>query len=133
MKKSFIALAMASAVALTGFAATPARADSEDIAKALLGLLVIGAIVNAVDDDDPAPATRRGSWRQNRVLPRACLRPFETRRGTRYGFGERCIENRVGHIRLPDECERRGENRRGRIRTFYGERCMARRGYRVSG
>ncbi len=135
MKKGFIALALAASVALTGFAATPARADGEDIAKVLLGLVVIGAIANAIDKDDPAPepVTRRDPRPDHRLLPRACLRPFETRHGTRYGFGERCIENRVGRINLPERCERRGENRRGRMRTFYAEHCMARRGYRVAG
>ena len=133
MKKGFIAFVLAASVALTGFSAAPARADSDDIAKVLLGLLVIGAIAKAAENDDPAPVTRRQPQPRVQYLPQRCLRPFSTNRGTRYGFAAGCLDRHARNIHVPVDCERRGLNQHGRTRTFYAEACMARYGYRTHG
>lgn len=145
MFRSFIATALAASLALTAFAA-PARADAEDVAKVILGLAIVAGIASAIDNNnDPAPAARHNTYRdqdwsrqwnhrggRRRAIPARCLRPFETRRGTRYGFSERCLDRRAEWINPPERCRRRGENRRGHRITFYGERCMARLGFRTA-
>lgn len=146
MTKSFIAAVLAASLTITGFSAAPARADAEDVAKVLLGLAIIGGIAHAIDNDNDAPDVSRRDTRPRRfddrrrihrdtrrVLPSNCLRSFETRRGTRWGFGARCLNRSDTHVgNLPQRCERRGETRRGRDRTFYGERCLANHGFRAA-
>jgi len=143
MTKSFIAAVLAASLTITGFSTAPARADAEDIAKVLLGLAIIGGIAHAIDKDNDAPDVSRRDPRPRRHddrrriyrdthtnLPANCLRSFETRRGTRWGYGARCLNRRMHHVNLPNRCERRGEARNGRSRIFYGERCLAQHGFR---
>lgn len=55
MYRKFIATVLATAVAITGFTAAPARADNEDLLKILGGvaaIAIIGAAINEARDDD---------------------------------------------------------------------------------
>lgn len=66
------------------------------------------------------------------ALPNRCLRVIETRRGSRYGYGDRCLQRNYRHAnKLPNDCETRVRTRNG-VRTIFGARCLARDGWRVA-
>lgn len=137
MTKSFIAVILAAALTLTSFSAAPARADTDDVAKVLLGLAVIAGIAAVADQRRDRRRARAAQQQQPRydyskVLPQRCLRTFDTYNGQRQGFGRRCLERRAGHIDLPRRCERRVITERGH-RTIYPLRCMRRQGFVVAG
>ncbi|MEM6303706.1 MAG: hypothetical protein AAF744_03240 [Pseudomonadota bacterium] len=148
MSSRFIALIAAASVALTAFSAAPAKADDEDVARALaaiLGVAIIGKVISdrKKKDDrkvtrvvpdrpmEPKPLPRRVK-RDRKLLPGHCLRRFESRRGVYRGFGERCLRNnyRFAH-RLPQHCtvELRGRNG---PRYIYEARCLRNAGYRLA-
>jgi hypothetical protein len=151
IRKMLIASALAGTMALTSVAATPAIAapDAEDIAKTALGLIVLGAIVSAANDQDRRRdevsrgsnnhnddyrddgrwgGHRRDSWR---ILPARCEFETRTRRGWADVFGRRCLSREGVNVnRLPDRCEFEIRTDRGE-RTVYGKRCLEDRGYRV--
>ena len=58
MSRKFIAMILSAAVAVTGISA-PARADSNDIAKALLGFTALALIAKAIDDNDKPKVVNR--------------------------------------------------------------------------
>lgn len=143
----------AAAVALTSLSVAPARADSDDAARALaalLGLVVIGKIIHDSNDDDevvtrrrpadpvlrphrrtvePRPLPRRV---HRKLLPQECFRSFDTRDGRVRMFGRKCLEKRYDRVdRLPRRCARQIETYRG-TRVGYEARCLRRKGYRLS-
>ena len=144
MTKSFIATILAAALAITSVSAVPARASSDDVAKVLLGLAIVAGIATAIDNNNrnAAPSRRLGErydddrgWKPRRVrnvLPAQCLRSFETRNGTRRGYGARCLNRNARWLDLPRRCEREVRTRRG-WRTFYGARCLRREGFVTAG
>ena len=144
MTRGFIAAVLAVALAITGASAVQARADSDDLVGALIGLAFIAALASAIDDDNDSNDSRtvrrhdrgyhtgHGHGRRAGVLPRRCDRIFETRRGDRRGYGLRCLDRHAAHLHLPRACLREGFTDRGR-RAFYGKRCLRREGYRVAG
>lgn len=148
MHRYFIAAVIAMTVAITGFAAAPARADTDDLAKALAGiaaLAIIGKAINDRNDRDHVthnqhiyrPHTLHPKPLPQRVhryaLPERCIRQLETHRGqTRKVFGARCLERHYRHAnRLPRNCARQIETHRG-WRWVYGARCLRENGYRVA-
>jgi len=124
----------AAALALALGAALPAKADrSEDLAKALLGALVVGVLVNELDDGrtaaprgiPPRPATSRrvpavcaitidGAQRSVTLYPESCLR----REGLKAGLPQRCAS------------PARIFGRRDRV---YSAQCLRDAGFRVPG
>lgn len=157
MKKLILITVTTAALAAGTAAPTPAAAaEPRDLIGALLGLAVLGAIVNEVGNDrdksSDAQATRRSQtpdWRKRqrntgdryyghrhnsrpaRILPGECLRVVENRKNDRFVLPETCL-NRAG-IRsreLPGRCESRLPTRRGRI-DVYGARCLADAGWRL--
>lgn len=158
MNAKFIGLITAASIAITAIGAAPARADEDDVARALaviLGLAVIGSALNDNDDRvvtrthrhrphvqpnrrhvEPRPLPRRikrDGRPQNRLLPGQCLRTFETRRGTYRGFGQRCLRNNYAHAhRLPNRCLVSLKTRGGNHRNVYEARCLRNTGYRLA-
>lgn len=157
MHRKFIATVAATSILITGFAAAPARANQDDLGRALaalLGVAIVGAVIheNKKNKKDkarayvepqhkihkpiqkkrhvkPRPLPRRVS---EHLLPGQCLRSFETRRGTARIFGERCLERNYGFThRLPQHCERRVRTDRG-FRVGFGARCLRRQGYELA-
>ena len=147
MHRKFIALVIGATVAITSLsAAAPARADSEDLARALAGIAALAIIGKAIhdrrkDDDvvtrrtgrgpiiEPRPLPRRVA---RRALPAQCLRHAETDRGPRRVFGARCLERHYRHAHtLPRDCGRRVWTHRG-WRYGYGVRCLRNRGYEIA-
>lgn len=138
LSKTLTAGAVALSIALTslGASASPARADNEDAAAILGGLIALFAISRAIqhhnDGASSAPAHQPPVVQpqpQRRVLPTECRRVFPTANGRFVGYNVRCTQNRVARPnRLPDQCIRQVRTDRG-IRNFYGQRCMVRNGW----
>lgn len=146
LHRKFISGIAGLSILLTGLAAAPARADNDDVARALaafVGLAIIGAAINDARKDDKArPVVRHKPYvapkplpkRVNRkLLPQRCFRTFSDRRGGRVpAFGYRCLENHYTHARsLPRRCLREAYGQRG-LRTVYSASCLRNQGYQLA-
>lgn len=160
MSRPFIAAVLAVSMALTGFAAAPARAEQDDTARKLrnaAALLIIGsALANAhsgrAQDDGGrrahAPTPYRGQGLPHVVgrpngpnirvpgrqvtLPRSCL--LEVSGGQmRYVMGARCLSrNGVSTHSLPRRCKTEVRSRQGRSEA-YAAGCLRDAGFRIAG
>lgn len=148
MHRHFIAAVATLTVFITSFAAAPARAESDDLAKALAGiaaLAIIGKYIHDKNDRDhfthnrqvrrphvikPKPLPHRVS---RKALPERCIRHIQTRNGnTRRVFGARCLNNHYRFAnQLPRNCARQIETHRG-WRSVYGARCLRNNGYQIA-
>lgn len=116
------------AASLVMGSAAPSFADKrgDDIAKALAAALIIGALVNGVDNNKPR--VKPEPIRQNRV-PATCAIEIDSDRGGAVTvYTESCLRDE-GFRRLPD-CGRsvRIYGQRDRI---YSEQCLRDAGYRT--
>ncbi|MFD2857056.1 hypothetical protein ACFSZS_23125 [Seohaeicola zhoushanensis] len=85
MHRKFITLIVSAAVAVAGFSA-PARADGDDIAKALIGFTALALIAKAIDDKNdratthyPAPPIYGQPGRPRSTASRGVRRSIRTR------------------------------------------------------
>lgn len=121
--------AAATALALMTAAAVPARADSNDAAKALALIATVAIIGKALDDrnkrrDEPVSHPRRD------VLPRVCAIQIDTGRRAQTVYSGPCLREEGVRARLPRQCE--GSVRmRGRTVPVFAEACMIDAGFRV--
>ncbi|MFD1509257.1 hypothetical protein [Lacimonas salitolerans] len=159
MSRKFIATILAGALAVTAFAAAPARADSKDVAKALAGIAALAIIAKAIDDrrDDKRKQTHvhtptRNYGNQHRypavrghvqprplpgrvsrkLLPGACMVDISGRNRKVRAFGSRCLaNNRVNVNALPNNCriQVRG-NRQSHV--LYEANCLRNHGYSLA-
>jgi hypothetical protein len=146
-RKLLIASLLAAGLALAPATHALAAPDSEDYAKILLGLLAVGAIVNALENQREReraaerarnrPAEWRGHDRPrqgrggDRWLPARCAFDVRTGRGWSSVFGRACLEREGVRVsRLPDRCAFDVRTERGR-RVVYGEECLIDHGFRV--
>ena len=149
-RKTLAATTLALSLALSPVTATPAAAgpDGEDLAKAAIGLLIIGAIASAARDNrresraardhyqphDPRPGRGHGhggrhDWNRPASLPASCAFEIRTDHGRSDVYGRRCVEN-AGFRTLPAACAF-DVRIRGERRTVYGARCLSEFGYRT--
>lgn len=122
MHRKFIALIVSAAVAVTGFTA-PARADGDDLAKALLGFTALALIAKAIDDNNSQPT----------VINRYPTRPVYTQPGRpiyvqpvppRYQpVPPRPLPYQVSKLDLPGSCLR-DFRVDGRTVRLFGDACM---------
>lgn len=140
--RQFIGTIAAAAIALTGFTAAPARAGDDEVGAALaalLGLAIVGAVIHEKKKDrkrhsvhtpvHPQPIPHRVN---RKLLPQQCLRSFNTDRGHRRMFGQRCLNNHYRHVNsLPHTCHREVYTDRG-WRRGYAARCLNRHGYQMA-
>ncbi|EEW26806.1 hypothetical protein [Rhodobacter ferrooxidans] len=111
--------------------ALPARADreSDNMAKALAGLAVIGIIVN----DAQKPNRRTPGIQPAQVvmtLPRVCAMPIDGLRHEDTAYAERCLRDEGVNARLPRACAH--DVRIGRHRDrVYAENCMLDAGFEI--
>ncbi len=126
--------------------ALPARAkpDGEDLAKALIAALVIGAIAHEVrgkDDPAPAPEPVHGTHRDDRprpspddrnVIPRVCAISIEGERRTVEIYPESCLRDEGIRGPLPRECASRATIF-GQPDRVYGAECLRDAGFRIRG
>ncbi len=126
---------------MAGRAEASENRDVERVIATILGIAVLGAILN---DDDPQPQAshdHRPPRVQPRPLPRRvsrailpgeCLRRFNTDRGPWKIYTQRCMKRNFDQVQnLPRACERVIRTDRGR-RVGWGAKCLHERGYRVS-
>ena len=133
MSRSFIATILAGALAVTGLTAAPARADAEDVAKALAGIAAVAIIADAVRDNDRDRRRHGIVTRSHRnhgnaygnAYRRGHDRPHvDTRRGHGH-IAPRPLPRRAQVNQLPRRCMVRVTGRNINAQAFAG-RCLAR-------
>lgn len=158
MHRKFITLIVAAAVAVTGLTA-PARADGQDVARALAGvaaLAIIGKIIHDSNKDDhvvthqaqpnynytrPRHETHIHNYNKQKPvrpnfsrydLPRHCLRDYRVNRQHVRLFGANCLRKNYKYSgSLPYACQFQFNNRHG-SHTGYEPLCLRERGYRTA-
>lgn len=119
------------ALALVLGAAMPAKADKkDDLAKALLGALVVGAIVHELNDK-PKPQPEPEPVKQRRV-PSVCAISIEGAQRDVTLFPESCLRREGFDYRLPRGCANNATIF-GRSDRVYSAQCLRDAGFRVSG
>lgn len=150
-----LAIAGLTAVSLTLIPiSASARPDSEDVAKTLAGLALLGFIASRANSSSSSRTTstqssissapvidgtfvdqtarkKRPGYKQL-TLPSQCRRIVRTSRGDRLVYGQRCLERSFNYARnLPNSCERLVRTDRG-LRTVYGARCLRNDGWTLA-
>ncbi|MCU0816500.1 MAG: hypothetical protein MUF74_08525 [Cypionkella sp.] len=132
-----VATLVAGATALSLLAATavPARADDsgEQLAKALLAAIAIGAIVHQVDKNKrraEAPVEVRDP--RGLRLPRVCAIEVTGNRRNTTVYGERCLREEGVRARLPRHCAFEARIY-GKTERLYPETCLREAGFRAGG
>ncbi len=132
-----IVAAAATALGLLAGTAIPARADNDDLAKALAAIAIVGIIAHQANKN-----RNRGSVHQPHQpplpqptraprVPSTCAIEISGNSGTATVYGERCLREEGFDYRLPKYCARTariyGQNDR-----IYSDRCLRDAGFRVS-
>ncbi len=124
------------AMSLLVATAMPAHADrqSDNLAKALIAAIAIGAIVNSIDKGraQPAPAPVPVPVRHRGVVPAICAVEVSGARRDAVFYPERCLRREGFNARLPHDCAI-SIRMRGRTDRAYGERCLRDAGFRIGG
>ncbi len=152
MHKKFIALIIATAMAITGVSASKARAaDTGDILGGLAAIAIIGAGVHYYNKEkrkDREKAARQYNHVQTAPqvkhpkvkplprhvarydLPQRCLRQHDTY-GQRPLLGTKCLNKHYKHANsLPQECKV-GFWNGNKVKRAYEPACLRHHGYRV--
>ncbi len=130
LRLRFVALVMAVALAM-GLIGTagPARADDDDLVKALAALAIVGIIAHASQQDhlQPAPVPRPVAGPK---VPGVCAIEIVGQHSRATVYGERCIRAQGFGWRLPQGCARPariyGQNDR-----IYTPQCLQNAGFRI--
>ncbi len=151
MHKKFIALIVASAIAVAGVSASQARAaDAHDILGGLAAIAIIGAAVNHYHKDKNRDRVSRqqkqvyvppkAKHRDLRPLPRKvarydlpqrCLRTYKGYSRTRPLLGTSCLNKHYKHSNsLPPQCKV-GFWNGTKVSRAYEPACLRQKGYRV--
>jgi hypothetical protein len=129
---------------------SPAKADTQEAAGLLAGIVAIGLMARAINDRNAADraeaeeqarvgaVTRNDAWRPYRVdprtakaqlLPETCLIDGPSRLDTAL-YDRRCLQRSAARPGdLPDYCELKVRTDRG-WQSAYGETCLMREGFR---
>lgn len=131
----------AAVLAIVLATALPARAapDGEDIAKTLLGLAIIGAIANSIDDKDnhkgrgdrykPAPVPPKRDTHAGRI-PATCAIQITGKKRDAVVYSENCLRRSGLTKRLPYHCGTEAKIY-GRWDTVFSAKCLRDAGFRV--
>ena len=159
MHKKFIALIVASAVAITGFSASQARAaDVEDILGGLAAIALLGVAVKHLNDEKEknvvthnynhiykAPKKHvhtKPKRRPHHVrplpervarhsLPHRCLRTYKAYSPKRKLLGSNCLRKHYKYSNsLPHQCKVGFWNGK-KVKRAYHPGCLSRQGYHV--
>lgn len=133
--------AAATVLGLLAGSAIPARADNDDLAKALAALAIVGIIASQVNKNrnraqaqqplDPYPHHRPQNSRHPRV-PSVCAIEISGNSGTATVYGESCLRDEGFTYRLPQHCARTARIY-GRNDRIYSDQCLRDAGFRVAG
>lgn len=114
----------------------PARADSDDLAKALIGALVVGAIIHETKKKDkpapePEPVWSKKKHKKDRI-PSYCAISIDGERRNVTLYPESCLLDAGVRGDLPRQCASRATifGQRDRV---YGDDCLASAGYILPG
>jgi hypothetical protein len=123
------------ALALALGTAFPAKADKDDLAKALLGALVIGVIVNELNDKPKSapvvpPVLAPEPVRSSRV-PAVCAITIDGARQSVTLYSDSCLRREGFDRRLPRNCASKASIF-GRDDRVYSAQCLRDAGFRVS-
>ncbi|MGA0539748.1 hypothetical protein [Neotabrizicola sp. VNH66] len=127
--------AAALALVLAAAIPAPARADSDDLAKALIGALVVGAIIHETKKKDkpaPAPAPEPVKKPRGQRIPAYCAISIDGARNNVTLYPESCLRDEGVRGELPRDCASRATIFGERDRV-YGEDCLARAGFILPG
>ncbi len=159
MHRKFIALIIATAVAITGISASQARAaDTRDILGGLAAIALIGAAVNHYHQekkrDEEAERRKRHKQAEAKAkkakkakkkhavrplpkrvarydLPQRCLRTFNAYSNKRPLLGPNCLKKYYKHAdSLPHQCKVGFWNGK-KVKRAYEPACLRQKGYRV--
>ncbi len=153
MHRKFIALIVATAVAITGLSASQARAaDTRDILGGLAALAILGAAVHHYQDEKrEEERARRQKQKKKQAkkqkhnhqvrplprrvarydLPQRCLRRFDAYSKKRPLLGPKCLKKHYKHAdSLPHQCKVGFWNGK-QVRRAYEPACLRQKGYRV--
>lgn len=125
MYRRFIAIVLATAVAITGLTAAPARADNDDLLKILGGVAAIAIIGAAIKNSrDKDKVSRNAPYYGQRRHKDHHKHQRHTHNDHRYdNHGARPLPNRVKRKLLPASC-RVTARRYGEWFPAYSNRCL---------
>ncbi|HKK85131.1 MAG TPA: hypothetical protein VJ942_06370 [Roseovarius sp.] len=126
MHRKFITLVVASAMAVTGLSAAPARADAEDAAKIIAGvaaLAILGAAIADAKDDKDHVARNRGHLRHDNRRHGRAHNWNNRHRGNKHA---RPLPQRVQRKLLPGACRIEARARNGQRLRGFGRHCLKR-------
>ena len=139
--RPFAALVLAASLALSPVAATPARADNQDLAAFLAALLAMGVIGATINNNrvvrPDADWSRQPQVYRTRALPEYCLQTFKTRFGKETFFEKQCLREHYYRWRsLPESCEltirTRSRHNKRVTHNVYDPRCLHQSGYTLA-
>ena len=137
MPNRFIATILAATLALTAFAAVPARAaDNGEIARLIFGAGALFMLGHALTKNNKNGHVIRRyedpvyqDYPRRHVVPSACMRVNKSGHGPRRYFGRHCLNKNMRHAgRLPNGCLSNIWTNRGQ-RTVYSARCLRNNGW----
>ena len=120
----------AAALALVLATAIPARAETNDLTKALIAALVVGAIAHELKDKDkPAPLPEPVKTKR---VPAVCAISIDGAERSVTLFPESCLRKEGFDYRLPRYCANSATifGKRDRV---YSAQCLRDAGFRVTG
>ena len=114
-------------------AAMPAKADKkDDLAKALIAALVVGAIVNELDAKPKAPPVVVTEPEKQKRVPSVCAISIDGAQRSVSLYSENCLRSEGFDRRLPRGCANDARIF-GRDDRVYSAQCLRDAGYRLSG
>ena len=121
-------------LALLAASAVPARADrqSDNLAKALVAAIAIGAIAQSFDNNRvrPAPVPKPPVQVRSPRVPSVCAIEFAGARRDVTVYPERCLRREGFDYRLPRHCAHDARIF-GRMDRVYSEACLRDAGFRI--
>ena len=135
-----VAIAGVAALSLMLASALPAQAQgrNDDLAKALIAAIAIGAVIHTIDKNNkrraqpaPQPAPLPAPVHQSRTrLPDVCAIEIAGSRRSATVYPERCLRREGIQSRLPRQCSFEARIF-GRTDTVYSEDCLLDAGFRL--
>ncbi|MFN4153784.1 MAG: hypothetical protein ACK4HF_03960 [Paracoccaceae bacterium] len=129
-------IAAVTVLALMAASAVPARADrqSDNLAKAVVAAIALGAIVHSIDKGraKPAPVPQPPVQVRNPRVPSVCAIEISGARRDVTVYPERCLRRQGFDYRLPRQCAHDARVF-GRTDRVYSEDCLRNAGFRVDG
>ncbi|MFN3844936.1 MAG: hypothetical protein ACK4RZ_03810 [Paracoccaceae bacterium] len=127
-------IAAVTVLTLMAGTAVPAQADraSDNLAKAVVAALAVGAIINSIDKGRAKPAPLPEPPVQARAprVPSVCAIEISGARRDVTVYPERCLRREGFDFRLPRQCAHDARVF-GRVDRVYGEDCLRNAGFRV--